>query len=405
MSGNYDQIYLDYAATTPCDQAVIDEMILHLSTVFGNPNSLHVFGERALDSLNRARALVAELINAEPEEIIFTSGSTESNRIAIERTVIAANGKFVTTKTEHKSVLDCYSHLKSMGSKVSLAEVCSDGSIDIESLEGSLEDACLFSVCMVNNETGVLQDIANMVRICRKYEVMIHIDATQAFGKIPIDVKKLDVDFLSASGHKIYAPKGIGVLFCKKKFKKLLRVPNANHEVEFGIRSGTVPVPLCAAFGKAAEIARSEMDDNYERISKLRKILVDGLLSQLDEIYINGSKDSNYPGIVNISFRGCEGEALMMECPRLSISSGSACTSNKLSISHVLAAMNVPHDIAQSSIRISIGKWTTESDIKIAIEELVRATRKLRAISPIWDMIVAGTDVDSVFNKGRASEI
>lgn len=397
-------IYLDYAATTPCAKEVFDEMAPYFSEVFGNPNSLHQFGLDAKRALNTARAKIQKLINSEFDEIIFTSGATEAIKIALIRTMksLANEGRnvLVTLKTEHKATLDCANYLKAQGFDLSFIEVGKDGLISLSDLESNLpQNACLLSICLVNNETGVLQDVKRITEICHKKGVLVHVDATQAFGKIPIDVKDLDIDFMSASGHKVYGPKGIGLLFCKKANMTYLRVPRANHEVEFGIRAGTVPVALCVGFGKAAEIANSELDKNLKHISNLREILINGLFSQLDEIYLNGSPDSNYPGIVNISFRGCEGEALMMEANRIAISSGSACTSNKLTISHVLDAMGIPADIAQSSLRITIGKYTTEDDIKIAIEDLVNATKKLRKMSPIWDMIKLGADIDSIFKR------
>jgi cysteine desulfurase len=391
-------IYLDYAATTPCSDKVLEAMIPYFTEYYGNPNSLHSFGFDALKALNVARNGVAGLIGADPEEIVFTSGSTESSRIAIERTSLSGRKKFITTKSEHKSILDCADTIKSRGIDVSYLKIKSDGLVDFEHLDGLLDESVgLLSICMVNNETGVLQDIKRITSLCHAKGVLLHTDATQAFGKVPIDVRDLDIDFLSASAHKIYGPKGIGILFFKKANTRLLRVPMANHEVEFGLRSGTVPVALCVGMGKAAEIAKSEMSSDFGRIAGLRAILVENLSNALDEIYINGSAESNYPGIVNISFRGCEGEALMMECKRIAVSSGSACTSNKLSISHVLKSMSIPADIAQSSIRISIGKSTSESDILIAIEDLIAATTKLRQMSPIWDMIKAGIDIGSIF--------
>ncbi|MDR0630909.1 MAG: cysteine desulfurase [Holosporales bacterium] len=392
------KVYLDYSATTPCDEIVLNEMIPYFTTKFGNPNSIHEFGNEALDALNTARSHVAKLINSEFNEIVFTSGATESNKIAIERTVNFIKGDFITAPTEHKSVLD-------LAGK-SFLKLNSEGVIDLEYLDNLLDgNPTLVSICMVNNETGTLQDIAKIAQICHSKKALIHTDATQAFGKIPIDVKELDVDFLSASGHKIYGPKGVGILFYKTINRKYIRVDNANHEVEFGIQAGTVPVPLCVGMGKATEIANETLMDNLTKITKLRKMLLDGVSSQLEEIYINGSSESNYPGIVNISFRGCEGEALMMECSRIAVSSGSACTSNKLSISHVLKAMGIPADIAQSSLRITIGKNTTAAEIEIAIEDLVNATLKLRKFSPIWDMIKMGIDVNSVFQGGNSHAI
>jgi cysteine desulfurase len=226
---------------------------------------------------------------------------------------------------------------------------------------------------------------------------LLHTDATQAFGKIQIDVLDLGVDFLSASGHKIYGPKGVGILFFKKEHRKLLQIKDSNREVEFGVRSGTIPVPLCVGMGMASHIASLEMSDDLSRISILRDRLIRGITSQLEEIHINGSLENSYPGITNISFRGCEGEALMMESPRICVSSGSACTSNKLSISHVLASMGITPDIAQSSIRISLGKYTSENEVDIALEDLVNATNKLRDMSPVWEMIKSEIDIESIF--------
>jgi cysteine desulfurase len=392
-------IYLDYAATTPCSERVLEAMLPYFTEHYGNPNSLHAFGFDALKALDTARSEVSGLIGSDPEEIVFTSGSTESSRIAIERVSSFNRKKFVTTKSEHKSVLDCADTLKSRGIDVSYLKIKNDGLIDFEHLDNLLSDSSvgLISICMVNNETGVLQDIKRIAGLCHSKGVLLHTDATQAFGKVPLDIRDLDVDFLSASAHKIYGPKGVGILFFKKANKRLLRVPMANHEVEFGVRAGTVPVALCVGMGKAAQIAKSEMMEDLSRISGFRSMLIENLSAVLDEIYINGSFESHYPGIVNISFRGCEGEAIMMECKRIAVSSGSACTSNKLSISHVLDSMGIPADIAQSSIRISIGKPTTEADILIAIEDLIAATTKLRKMSPIWDMIKAGMDIGSIF--------
>ncbi len=397
-------IYLDYAATTPCDAIVLQEMLPYFSEIFGNPNSLHKFGMDAKDALDIARTRVAEAINSDFEEVIFTSGATESTNIAITRTMksLQKTGKnrFLTLSTEHKATLTVANYLKSNGFDVEFLQVNREGILEAETLENALnEQVRMLSICHINNETGTMQDIRNIINMCHKHNVLVHVDATQSLGKTKIDIKDLDIDFLSASGHKVYAPKGIGILFCKKENLKYLRVPRANPEVEFGIRAGTVPVCLCVGMGKAIEIASKDIDKNWQHAVKLRKIFIYGIKSQLDEIYINGSEKSNYPGIINMSFRGCEGEALMMEAKHIAVSSGSACTSNVLSISHVLDAMNVPADIAQSSLRITIGKETTEGDVAIAIEDLVNATKKLRNMSPVWDMIKAGIDIDSVFKR------
>ena len=395
-------IYLDYAATTPCDAVVIQEMLPYYAEIFGNPNSLHKFGMDAKDALDIARNRIAQAINSNFDEIIFTSGATESTNIAAIRTMKhllkAGKNRFLTLPTEHKATLTVANFLKTNGFDVEFLDVNREGILELETLKNALnEQIGMLSICHINNETGTMQDIGNIINICHEHNVLVHIDATQSLGKTKINVRALDIDFLSASGHKVYAPKGIGILFCKKANMKYLRVPKANSEVEFGIRAGTVPVALCVGMGKAVEIADKDIEKNWQHAVELRKIFIDGVKSQLDEIYINGSEKSNYPGIINMSFRGCEGEALMMEAKHIAVSSGSACTSNVLSISHVLDAMQVPADIAQSSLRITIGKETTEADIEIAVEDLVNATKKLRNMSPVWDMIKAGVDIDSVF--------
>lgn len=391
-----DLIYLDYAATTPCDPWVVSQMTPYFSEKFGNPNSLHGYGEEAAEALADARGSVARFINAAANEIVFTSGATESNRIAVTR---GRNGKTViAAKTEHKSVFDA---CQETGFFV-LADVCHDGMLDFDKLAEKLgEEIGLVSICMVNNETGVLNNLKKIADVCHEKDVLVHTDATQALGKIPIDVQDLNVDFLTASSHKIYGPKGIGILYYKQKHHRLLRVKNANHEVEFGIRAGTVPVSLCVGFGAAVTLASQKQAEDYGRISSLRELLISELQNNLDEIYVNGSDTSFYPGIVNVSFRGCEGEALMMEANRICVSSGSACTSNKLTISHVLDAMGIAPDIAQSSIRISIGRHTTEEEIRIAARQLIEGTLKLRAMSPVWEMIKSGVDINSVFSCRR----
>lgn len=403
-------VYLDYAATTPCDPLVSQAMVPYYSEIFGNPNSLHSFGLVAREAVEKARRRVSQAINSDFDEVVFTSGATESIRIALVRTATVlkklGRTRFLTLPTEHKATLTIADYLKSNGFSVDYLSVDGDGVLDLEFFDRSLDDqAGVVSICHANNETGTLQDIKKITEICHKHGVLVHVDATQSLGKIKIDVRDLGIDFMSASGHKLYGPKGIGILFFKKSNRGYLRVPRANPDVEFGIRAGTIPVPLCVGMGKAVELASSEIDKNWRHAVALRKMFIDGVKSQLDEIYINGSETSNYPGIINMSFRGCEGEALMMEASRIAVSSGSACTSNVLSISHVLDAMKVPADIAQSSLRITIGKDTSEDDINIAIDDLVSATKKLRNMSPVWDMIKAGIDVDQVFKRNSTTGV
>lgn len=400
-------IYLDYSATTPCDPRVVEVMIPYFSEIFGNPNSSHAFGTEALNALNFARHEVASLLNSEDSEIVFTGGSTESTNIAVERVAefFKKSGKshIITVKTEHKAVLDAFDKLQRKGFQVTFLDVMIDGLLEEDSVRNAITDATsLVSVMLVNNETGVIHNIKKIAQVCKEHGVLLHTDATQAVGKIPIDVKDLGCDFLSGSGHKIYGPKGIGCLFFKKEHLRILKVINANNDVEFGIRSGTIPVALCVGFGEAAKIAKSEMEQDYNKIKHLQEMLVSKLTNELPEVYINGSLESYYPGITDISFRGVEGEALMMEASRIAVSSGSACTSNRLSISHVLDAMGIAPDIAQSSLRISIGRLTSEEDIQVACENLINATKKLRGMSPIWDMIVSGIDVNGIF-KDRKS--
>ncbi len=385
-------IYLDYAATTPCDKRVVDAMLPYFTSNFGNPSSIHKYGEDALLALSDARQKVADLINAEFDEIAFTSGATESNNIVITRAV--KEKQAISFKTEHKCIIDMFQRNNWL-----LLDVQSDGIVDLQKLEYAISDnVAIVSVCLVNNETGVLQNVAKIAEICHKHGVLLHTDATQGFGKIDIDVKALDIDFLSASAHKIYGPKGVGIVFYKKKYRKLLMQKFSNPDIEYGIRSGTVPVPLCVGLGKAAEIAKQEMHDDFERISRLRKLAI-SMTEDMDEVYVNGSDTSFYPGILNISVRGCEGEALMMEIGDVCVSSGSACTSNKLTISHVLDAMGIAPDIAQSSLRFSFGKYTTEDEVVTAMTNLKIAAEKLRKMSPIWEMIKKNMNIDEIFKN------
>lgn len=399
-------VYLDYAATTPCDPVVFERMKPYFLEIYGNSNSFHVYGSKAQEGLYNARRQIAKDLNAEHKEVIFTSGASEASNIAILRTIDRTKCDFFTAKTQHASVISIANNLQSHGTNVHYLKVDHDGLLDLNVLEEELKKSTelsppgLVSVCWVNNETGTMQDIKKISDLCHKYGSLLHVDGTQAFGRFHIDVKDLDIDFMSASGHKIYAPKGIGVLYCKSAVAKYLRIPRANPDVEFGIRAGTVPVALCVGMAEASRIAQTYIESELERLKLLRKEFIDTMKHNLEEIYVNGSPTYNYPGIINMSFRGCEGEALMMESPRIAISSGSACTSNKLTISHVLGAMGVDPDIAQSSLRITMGRPTTVDDIKIATEDLTNATQKLRAMSPIWDMIKAGIDINSTFKRG-----
>lgn len=401
INNSKEPIYLDYAATTPCDPRVLDAMLPYFCNIYGNINSLHYYGAMALEALTNARQSIAQDLNVNIDEIIFTSGATESSNIAILRTIERLKQRFFTAQTQHASIINISNRLQLLKQQVQFLKVNKEGLLDINYLEEQLKtNNGLVSVCLVNNETGVLQDIKRIVEICHKYNSLIHVDATQAYGKIHMDVKELGFDFMSASGHKIYGPKGIGILYCKKSNQKYIRVPRANPDIEFGIRAGTIPVPLCIGFAEASKLSHECIEEELERITKLRQLFISKIKNNLEEIYINGSETSNYPGIINVSFRGCEGESLMMESKRIAISSGSACTSNKLTISHVLDAMGISPDIAQSSLRIAIGRHTTEEHINIAVEDLTNATLKLRSISAVWDMIKVGIDINKRFERG-----
>lgn len=392
-------IYLDYASTTPCDPEVVNSMMPYFSQIYGNINSLHYYGAEALEAVCNAREQIANDINCETNCIVFTSGATESSNIAILRTLDKLNWPLLTAKTQHASIISITEKLQRQKHKIVFLPVDNDGLLDLNFLEDQVKlQTCLVSICLVNNETGTVQPLDTIHDICHKHGSLLHVDAAQAYGKIQFNAEH--TDFFSASGHKFYGPKGIGLLFCKKEQQKYIRVPRSNPDVEFGIRAGTIPVPLCVGIAIASKLAHLSIDDELSKMNDLRKQFIDGIKRELTEIYINGSQEYNYPGIVNISFRGCEGEALMMEAKKIAISSGSACTSNKLTISHVLNAMNVEPDIAQSSLRISFGKYTTKQDVNIAIEELVNATNKLRPLSAIWDMIQSGINISKAFNTG-----
>lgn len=394
-------IYLDYQATTPCDPRVLEKMLPFFIKVFGNPHSRnHSYGWEAEQAVEIAREQVANLINADPREVIFTSGATESNNIAIKGIADFYKDKknhIITCVTEHKCVLDSCRHLEERGFKVTYLPVKSNGLVDLDLLKNSMTDkTILVSIMMVNNEIGVVQPIAEIGKICREHNVYFHTDAAQAAGKIDIDVEAMNIDLLSISGHKIYGPKGIGALYVRRKPRVRLNALINGGGQERGIRSGTLPTPLCVGLGEACAIAKTEMTNENIKIKKLYDRLYKGLHDNLSEIYVNGDQTKRIPGNLNISFAYVEGEGLMMGIKDLAVSSGSACTSASLEPSYVLRAIGVEEDLAHTSLRLGIGRFTTEAEIDQAIASITKAVNKLREMSPLWDMAQEGINMKSI---------
>jgi cysteine desulfurase len=401
-------IYLDYQATTPTDQRVVEAMLPYFNNKFGNAHSRgHSFGWDAEEAVDIARKQVADLIGAEAKEIIFTSGATESNNLAIKGVArfYKDQGKnhIITVCTEHKCVLDTCRHLSEEGFNITYLPVNKNGTIDLELLENAITDkTILVSVMMVNNEIGIIQPIKQIGEICRKHQVFFHSDCAQSFGKVPIDVNDLNIDMLSISGHKIYGPKGIGALYVRKKNPRVRIKPLINGGgQERGMRSGTLPTPLVVGLGKAAEIAKEVLYTEYDYIKKLSDKFYQSIVAKIPDIYQNGDKDQGYPGCLNISFAYIEGESLMIAMRDLAVSSGSACTSASLEPSYVLRALGVEEELAHTSIRFGIGRFTTEEEINYAIDLISKSIHKLREMSPLWEMAQEGIDLKSIQWSGH----
>jgi cysteine desulfurase len=398
---NDQPIYLDYQATTPVDPRVLEAMMPYFTYKFGNAHSRsHSYGWEAEEGVERARAQVAKLIGADEKEIIYTSGATESNNLAIKGVAEFYKDRrnhIVTTVTEHKCVLDTCRHLEQQGFTVTYLPVQKNGLVDLERLRAAVTDkTVVVSVMAVNNEIGVIQPLAEIGKICREKGAFFHTDAAQAAGKIPLDVEAMNIDLMSISGHKIYGPKGIGALYVRRRPRvRLVALINGGGQ-ERGFRSGTLPTPLCVGLGEAAEICMKEMDAEAKRLTKLRDRMLKGLQAKLPEIYVNGDLDQRIPGNLNISFAYVEGESLMMGIKGLSVSSGSACTSASLEPSYVLRALGVEEEMAHTSLRIGLGRFTTEQEVDTAVEELVRHVTKLREMSPLWEMAQEGIDIKSI---------
>ena len=393
-------IYMDYGATTPVDQRVVDAMIPWLREHFGNPASRsHAWGWEAEAAVEKAREQVAALINADPREIIWTSGATESDNLAIKGAAqfYKTRGKhLITVKTEHKAVLDTMRELERQGFEVTYLDVEEDGLLDLDKLKAALRpDTILVSVMFVNNEIGVIQDIAAIGAMCRERGIIFHVDAAQATGKVTIDLAKLPVDLMSLASHKTYGPKGIGALYVRRKPRVRIEAQMHGGGHERGMRSGTLPTHQIVGMGEAYRLAREEMGTEIERIRMLHKKLVDGL-SGIEQTFLNGHPTQRVPHNVNMSFNYVEGESLIMGVKGIAVSSGSACTSASLEPSYVLRALGRSDELAHSSLRMTIGRFTTEEEIDYVVSTLKDRVAKLRELSPLWDMYQEGIDISTI---------
>ncbi|EGR2506806.1 IscS subfamily cysteine desulfurase [Vibrio cholerae] len=395
-------IYLDYSATCPVDPRVAEKMVQYMTMdgTFGNPASRsHRYGWQAEEAVDTAREQIAALLNADPREMVFTSGATESDNLAIKGVAHFYNkqGKhIITSKTEHKAVLDTMRQLEREGFEVTYLDPESNGLIDLAKLEAAMrDDTILVSIMHVNNEIGVVQDIAAIGELCRSRKVVFHVDAAQSAGKVVIDVQEMKVDLISLSAHKAYGPKGIGALYVRRKPRIRLEAQMHGGGHERGFRSGTLPTHQIVGMGEAFRIAKEELQQDYDHALKLRNRLLDGI-KDMEAVTINGDLDQRVPHNLNVSFAFVEGESLLMALKDLAVSSGSACTSASLEPSYVLRALGLNDELAHSSIRFSFGRFTTEAEIDYAIELIRVAVDKLRAMSPLWDMYKDGVDLNTV---------
>lgn len=396
------RVYLDNNATTPMDPEVLKEMLPYFCEKFGNAASRnHEFGWEAEEAVEKARAQVAEVIGADAKEIIFTSGATEGNNIAIKgaAAMYGEKGKHIITQvTEHKAVIDPCKWLEQRGFRVTFLPVDKLGRVDLGQLEEAMTpDTILVSIMHGNNEIGTLQPVAEIGRLCKQRGVLFHTDCCQTFGKVPIDVAEMGIDLLTCSGHKIYGPKGVGALYVRRK-KPRVRCEAVIHGGghERGMRSGTLNVPGIVGLGKAAELAHRNMDEDARYVGGLRDRLRDGIMSQLDEVYLNGDPVSRTPTNLNLSFAYVEGESMMMGFADIAVSSGSACTSASLEPSYVLKSLGVGDDLAHSSIRFSLGRFNKPEEVDYTIDRVVTAVRKLREMSPLYEMAKEGIDLSTV---------
>lgn len=400
MSTPHFPVYMDYSSTNPCDPRVVDAMVPWLYEHFGNPASRsHAWGWEAEAAVEKARVNVAELISADPREIVWTSGATESNNLAIKGAAqfYKTKGKhIITVKTEHKAVLDTFRELERQGFEATYLDVQEDGLVNMDAFKAAIRpDTILASVMFVNNEIGVIQDVAAIGAVCREKGIIFHVDAAQATGRVDIDLTKLPIDLMSLTSHKTYGPKGIGALFVRRKPRIRLEAQMHGGGHERGMRSGTLPTHQIVGMGEAYRIAKAEMAEENKRIKALHDRLVAGL-SGMEEVFINGHKDKRVPHNVNMSFNYVEGESLIMGIKGMAVSSGSACTSASLEPSYVLRALGRSDELAHSSLRMTIGRWTTEAEIDYAIETIKTNVAKLRELSPLWEMFKDGVDLSTI---------
>ncbi|MEK6357143.1 MAG: IscS subfamily cysteine desulfurase [Burkholderia cenocepacia] len=393
-------IYMDYSATTPVDPRVVDKMVPFLHEQFGNPASRsHSYGWDAEQAVEEARAHVAALLGADPREIVWTSGATEGNNLAIKGAAHFYQGQgkhLVTVKTEHKAVLDTCRELERQGFDVTYLDVREDGLLDLDGLRQALRaDTILVSVMLANNETGVIQPVAEIGALCRARGIVFHCDAVQAAGKIPVDVNALNVDLLTVTAHKVYGPKGIGALYVRRKPRVRIEAQMHGGGHERGMRSGTLPTHQIVGMGEAFRLAKKEMAEESRRVGALRDRLLAGL-STLDEVYVNGDLARRIPHNLNVSFNFVEGESLIMGIKGVAVSSGSACTSASLEPSYVLRALGRSDELAHSSIRFTLGRFTTEAEVDSVIAQVRDTVGKLRELSPLWDMHLEGVDLDTI---------
>lgn len=399
-AGDERPIYLDMQATTPTDPRVLDVMLNYYTDMYGNPHSrTHSYGWETDTAVEKAREEIAALIGADPKEIIFTSGATESNNMVIKGIARFYKGRkrhIITTQTEHKCILDSCRYLQDEGFEVTYLPVLSSGLIDMKQLEAAIRpDTALVSIMAVNNEIGVIQPIAEIGALCRSNKVFFHTDAAQAVGKIPIDVNADKIDVMSISGHKLYGPMGIGACYVRRRPRVRLEPIITGGGQERGLRSGTLAAPLVAGFGEAARLCRQEMPYDTAHIKKLSDKLKNGLLA-MEHTSLNGDAEHHYPGCVNISFAYVEGESLLMALKDIALSSGSACTSASLEPSYVLRALGADDALAHSSIRFGIGRFTTEAEVDYVLKAVQERVNFLRELSPLWEMVQEGIDLDSI---------
>ncbi|KAL4527193.1 hypothetical protein Ndes2437A_g02370 [Nannochloris sp. 'desiccata'] len=394
-------LYLDMQATTPMDPRVVDAMLPFMTEQYGNPHSrTHLYGWEAEEAVEEARENIANLINADAKEIVFTSGATESNNLAIKGVAGFYKDKkkhIITTQTDHKCVLDSCRFLQQRGFDVTYLPVQSNGLVDMNQLKAAIRpDTALISVMAVNNEIGVVQPLAEIGALCRESKIFFHTDAAQAVGKIPVDVDACNIDLLSISGHKLYGPKGIGALYIRRRPRVRLEAQMSGGGQERGLRSGTVPAFLAVGLGKACEVAAREMESDTAHVKKLADRLYYGITEKLQGVQLNGDESARYWGNVNLSFAYVEGESLLMGLKDVAVSSGSACTSASLEPSYVLRALGVEEDMAHTSIRFGLGRFTTEAEVDHAVELCVSHVNKLREMSPLWEMVQEGIDLKSI---------